>query len=385
MSHPTALVLGGGLAGIAAALRLREEGVDVRVVEPGRLGGLAQTLEPRPGWHVENKPHTFTGRADAVHALCTQLGLSPQVRPPGARYLVRNDRLRRPWTVLSWRVLRGLFRRVEDAPETSVRDWFAARMGTEFAEGPVAAMCTGIWGVDGARIEMASGFPRLFGAGTVWDARGGTGGTFTLPGGMGSIGEAARSVLGQQAVAETTARAVARDGEGWTAQTDHGDLHADNLVLAADAATVGAWLGVDLPVRYSALTVMHWRARDAAFPKGFGYLSEPASRREILGTLFGEGTYTSIFAGPASVSAVEAEHERLTGRPVTITDVHVREHPRAVAIPEPGHARRVAEVAVPDGVAVAGAWTGAGAMDDAVRSGWAAAARLVGGRRRRAA
>ena len=70
-----------------------------------------------------------------------------------------------------------------------------------------------------------------------------------------------------------------------------------------------------------------------------------------------------------------AEHQTLTGQPMTLDAVAVVRHPYAVAVPAPGHAalRAAAHAALPAGLFLAGAWDGSGAMEDAARSGQAAA------------
>ena len=71
-----ALVVGAGMAGLAAALHLRDAGVDVTVVDPAGAGGKAGSLEPAPGWRIETGPHTFTHRAEPVFRLAARLGMA---------------------------------------------------------------------------------------------------------------------------------------------------------------------------------------------------------------------------------------------------------------------------------------------------------------------
>ena len=59
------IVVGAGLAGIAAAVHLLDRGVDVRVLAGGDVGGKAWT-ELDEGWRWERGPHSFTGRAASV-------------------------------------------------------------------------------------------------------------------------------------------------------------------------------------------------------------------------------------------------------------------------------------------------------------------------------
>lgn len=60
MSTPRALVVGAGFGGIAAALRLRAKGYEVRLVDrAARLGGRAQVFE-RDGFRHDAGPTVIT-------------------------------------------------------------------------------------------------------------------------------------------------------------------------------------------------------------------------------------------------------------------------------------------------------------------------------------
>ena len=75
MTPRRAFVLGGGVAGIHAALLLRERGLDVELFEARRtLGGRAFSL-PRPhGDVVDNGPHVMLGAYTSMRALLARLG-----------------------------------------------------------------------------------------------------------------------------------------------------------------------------------------------------------------------------------------------------------------------------------------------------------------------
>ncbi|MBX3462738.1 MAG: FAD-dependent oxidoreductase [Planctomycetes bacterium] len=71
-----AFVLGGGLAGIAAAFGLRDRGFAVTVLESRRwLGGRAfSSPDPATGWTLDNGPHVMLGCYRATRALLRRLG-----------------------------------------------------------------------------------------------------------------------------------------------------------------------------------------------------------------------------------------------------------------------------------------------------------------------
>jgi hydroxysqualene dehydroxylase len=72
-------VVGGGLAGIAAALTLADAGLEVTLVERrAHLGGLTSSIE-RDGLSFDNGQHVFLGCCSAYRALIKRLGASDQV------------------------------------------------------------------------------------------------------------------------------------------------------------------------------------------------------------------------------------------------------------------------------------------------------------------
>jgi protoporphyrinogen oxidase len=72
-------IVGGGLAGLAAAHRLQQSGRDVRVFEAAdRLGGLAATYET-PGDRVEKFYHHLSKSEETIVELAEELGLGDRV------------------------------------------------------------------------------------------------------------------------------------------------------------------------------------------------------------------------------------------------------------------------------------------------------------------
>ena len=92
-------VLGGGISGLAAALRLRERSPDcqVMVFEAGpRAGGVISTIH-RDGYQVEQSADNFITTAPWGLELCEQLGLTEQLVETNSKFrrtfVVRRGRL----------------------------------------------------------------------------------------------------------------------------------------------------------------------------------------------------------------------------------------------------------------------------------------------------
>jgi squalene-associated FAD-dependent desaturase len=79
MAESQAVVVGGGLAGIAAALRLADAGRDVVLVEKRpRLGGAAFSFT-RAGLSIDNGQHVFLRCCTSYLALLDRLGVTDQI------------------------------------------------------------------------------------------------------------------------------------------------------------------------------------------------------------------------------------------------------------------------------------------------------------------
>jgi len=107
VSAPRVVVVGGGLAGIAAALDLAAGGAEVTLVEVRpRLGGAAYSVS-REGLEMDNGQHVFLRCCEAYRSLLERLGSSslvsvqprlriPVLRPGKEPYVLRRGSLPPP-------------------------------------------------------------------------------------------------------------------------------------------------------------------------------------------------------------------------------------------------------------------------------------------------
>jgi oxygen-dependent protoporphyrinogen oxidase len=91
-----AIIIGGGIAGLAAAFELRRRGVAPLVLEAQpRAGGVIVT-EHRDGFVIDGGPDSILVQKPAAVALCRDLGVAERLvptLPPRTAYVLRNGRL----------------------------------------------------------------------------------------------------------------------------------------------------------------------------------------------------------------------------------------------------------------------------------------------------
>jgi oxygen-dependent protoporphyrinogen oxidase len=181
------VVVGGGIAGLAAAWTLSQRGVPFRLLEAtDRWGGVIRT-EVASGFLLEAGPDAFIAQKPQAAALCRELGLGDRLLPSNTVqktvFLLRDGRplpmpegvalgvptrlrafLRSP--LVSWpgKVRMGLEplfpQRTSDEDE-SVADFFQRRLGSEALRALADPLLSAIHGGDAARLSMRAVLPRF--------------------------------------------------------------------------------------------------------------------------------------------------------------------------------------------------------------------------------
>jgi protoporphyrinogen/coproporphyrinogen III oxidase len=276
-----AVVVGGGITGLAAARRLALDGASVTVLEPGRPGGKVQR-SPFDGGVLDEAADAFLARVPEGVELCRQLGLGEELVAPAARraYVWSRGALR-PLpeghvlgvpTDLDELAATGLVSAagIEAArgdlvaplaaprEDPSIGGYLRRRMGDEIVDRLVDPLVGGINAGAVDELSLAAVVPQLDAA-----ARSGAPSlmaacraqraaadpsrpVFLAPrGGMGALVEALEADLRGRGVRIVSAAgtALGRDGTRWTVVTDGaGDLLADAVVLATPADHAGRLL-----------------------------------------------------------------------------------------------------------------------------------------------
>ncbi|CAM5296460.1 Protoporphyrinogen oxidase [Streptomyces rochei] len=318
------VVIGGGIAGLAAAHRLLERGARVTVLEASdRVGGKLLPGEVA-GVRVDLGAESLLARRPEAVGLAREVGLADRLQPPATasaslwtrgalRPMPKGHVMGVPGTAAALAGVlsdEGLARieRDADLPRTEVGDdvavgeYVAARLGREVVDRLVEPLLGGVYAGDAYRISLRSAVPQLFEAARTHAslteavraiqgrtaASPATGPVFMgIEGGIGTLPLAvAESVRarGGEIVTHTPVTGLRRTAEhGWRVTTADRALHADAVVVAVPARPAAELLRAEAPaaaaelaaVEYASMaliTLAYRRSDAAALPEGSGFL-----------------------------------------------------------------------------------------------------------------
>ncbi len=354
MTPPRVVVVGGGIAGLAAAHRLlelaREAGrpVDVTLVEgSARLGGHLRT-ERADGFLLEAGADSFISEKPWALALAERLGLGPRLRRTDDRYrrtyVVRRGRLSplpegfvlvaptRPWPVLASDVFswRGKLRLAADlvlprrtgSGDESLGSFVRRRLGREALERVVQPLVGGIYTADPDRLSLQATMPRFLAlerehrslilglrrAVPIGEAARASGARWslfvTLADGMEALVAALAARLPGGAVRlGTPATGIRAAPDGWDVALGTGPpLRADAVVLAGPAPRMAPLVDAADPplaarlgeIRYASsatIALAYPRAAVRHPLDGFGFVVPRVEGRGILACTFSSVKY----------------------------------------------------------------------------------------------
>ncbi|MFE0887481.1 protoporphyrinogen oxidase [Streptomyces rochei] len=344
------VVIGGGIAGLAAAHRLLERGARVTVLEASdRVGGKLLPGEVA-GVRVDLGAESLLARRPEAVGLAREVGLADRLQPPATasaslwtrgalRPMPKGHVMGVPGTAAALAGVlsdEGLARieRDADLPRTEVGDdvavgeYVAARLGREVVDRLVEPLLGGVYAGDAYRISLRSAVPQLFEAARTHTslteavraiqgrtaASPATGPVFMgIEGGIGTLPLAvAESVRarGGEIVTHTPVTGLRRTAEhGWRVTTADRALHADAVVVAVPARPAAELLRAEAPaaaaelaaVEYASMaliTLAYRRSDAAALPEGSGFLVPPVDGRTIKASTFASRKWGWIDADP---------------------------------------------------------------------------------------
>jgi len=429
-----AVVVGGGLAGVTAALRLADAGCAVTLLESRpRLGGLTHSFR-RGELDVDNGQHVFLRCCTHYRALLDRLGVSgdtvlqprldvPVVRASDARRArLRRDPFPAPlhlarslatYGVLSPRqrlqavraamALRRVDRDAPDIDDVAFGAWLTRH-------GQSAPAIDALWDLVGvatlnapasqAALSLAA---TVFQVGLLDEADAADIGWSSIPLQRlhGDAAERALTTAGAHVIAKAKALEVQPIGHEWLVRSTAGDVVADGVVVATDPVTAEGLLppgSLDRPAGWSTrlgmspIVNVHVVLDRPVMPHDFlAVVGSPLQwvfdKTRAAGVDSGQYLAVSLSAADEYVDVPAARLreqflpalEQLfpAAAEASVLDFFVTRERRATFRQAPGcgRLRPQAGTAVP-GLALAGAWTDTGwpdTMEGAVRSGQNAA------------
>jgi protoporphyrinogen/coproporphyrinogen III oxidase len=171
------IVIGGGIAGLTCAHRLKRLGLDVLLLESsGHAGGLIGTFE-QDGFLFERGPQSFQGTA-ALTEMIRALGIADELLeadPSAPRYVLRGGRLQKipmsPPALLGssllgigsrWKIVSEPLRHTRPpGHEESVADFVRRKFGHEILEYLVSPFVSGVYAGDPEQLSLRAAFPTL--------------------------------------------------------------------------------------------------------------------------------------------------------------------------------------------------------------------------------
>jgi oxygen-dependent protoporphyrinogen oxidase len=172
-----AVVIGGGISGLACAYRLQQAGIPARVLEAGtRPGGLIAT-EEKDGFRFELGPQSFLSTQPLLK-LIDALGLKNELLhadPKAPRYVLSRERLipapLSPPSLLTtsllgpgtkWRIFTEILHRTRPpANDESIASFVRRKFGGELLNQLVAPFVSGVYAGDPERLSLRAAFPML--------------------------------------------------------------------------------------------------------------------------------------------------------------------------------------------------------------------------------
>ena len=321
-------VIGGGIAGLAAAYELQRRGLTVRLLEASaRPGGVIRT-DRFDGWVIDGGPDALLVQKPAAVSLCRELGLGDRLVStllPRTAYVLREGRLRplAEGSFLGFPI--GLAALIGSslftpggklrmacevlvprgqADDESIASFVRRRFGEEAVDYLAEPLLAGIHAGDAERLSMRALFPRLLDAerqsGSVLRslralhvAASPRGAFVSLPGGVGELVDALTRALHPGTVAVGSPVTELHRTGLYAVRAGAASLDARAIVLAVPAYAAAALLRAfdttlaglcdGIPYASTATVALGYRREQVRHPlEGTGFVVPRVERCPLL-------------------------------------------------------------------------------------------------------
>ena len=359
-------MIGGGIAGLAAAYRLRELAaarefpLEVQLLErSARCGGALETIR-RDGFVIETGADSFLSEKVAAAELARRLGLGAELIPTREIYrktcVVRAGRLVEiptGFSLLAPAHLGPVFRSALFSPlgklriamepfvaartsdeDESLDSFVTRRLGREVLERVAQALAGGIYTADPKRLSMQATMPRFvemerahgsvvkgmraaeqMRASKSSEVSGARWSMFlSFKNGMATLPETLAARLGGSIRKGAEVVGMARNEDAWRLALAGGEsIDADAVICAAPAYAAARIVGTLAPaaakmlgeISYASAATVNLTYRESDFdgpPRAFGFVVPASERRRIIA-----GSFSSFkFEGRAPAGAILA-------------------------------------------------------------------------------
>jgi len=435
MPNKKVVVVGAGMAGLAAAYRLRKAGADVTVLEStGRVGGRLGT-ETRDGYLIERGAQLITSTYRNALGLVKELDLEAELRPTSPwMAIVKDGKPRRMpsgmmfpiyaltsglvsvpdlarfiWhtTKLKWPPVDN-FAAWAEYDDEDTASWFAPRVGraTDYLVEPLVA---------GGLLCVMEETSRAATLATLALTDNGRGKEMSLARGLGSFPEALASKLDVKL--ESPVQSIEARDDGAVVQLAGEQMRADHVILAATAPIAARLyhggdeverrlLATDYAtgIKIGIATSRHWRD-EPGLKDVWGFLVPRPDRQLIVSatlesakdiTRVPDGEMLNVFVKPGAAGAMmELSDEEIVAKVlpdierffpgVTATKrfAQIVRWPNALPKSPVGRSRDVAEYRKsrpsPRRVLLAGDYMGLPHFESAIETGQWCADQILGG------
>jgi len=334
------IVIGGGISGLSTAFWLKQNGVNVTILEKSnRAGGTIKT-DSENGYLVEYGPNSALETTPLINKLINELGISGEKvaasKQSNKRYILKNGQLYAlpmgPISFLSTRLFsvsaklrlfKEPFIKSKSHPKETIAEFTERRLGREFLDYAINPFVAGVFAGNPETLNVKTAFPKLYEleqdygsliGGSIKSARKRkkskekskqSAGTFSFKNGMQILTDSLLNGLKEEIKLNCDIKAICRSSSEkgisydveFNLNGEHKHISSDAIVVSAPsdsasklvAAIDSSLSSVIENVHYPPVNVvfMGFKNSNIGFHlDGFGYLIPAKENRKILGTLW---------------------------------------------------------------------------------------------------